>query len=248
MNKKITRRVVLGTAIAGLAAGPFVIRALRRREDDLPSWENGEREFSVRPSDVRVRFFSEWKDLHQSMSAVHVKILGDDVLSLPQKRDFSKLFQKNFRYMETHFMKNSESDREITANDLISYSILEGELRGGDADANIVSVVARRSETKYLKIDVAKSRTNGVDIVEKKEGGTATVIKVEVDLNDAHIDKEKAEITTGIEETVAVQKGKIGELSFDVDFMLTSDDAKKISKSPSFALLHSKLYSLLYIL
>ena len=30
MNKKITRRAVLGTVVAGLAAGPFVIRALRR--------------------------------------------------------------------------------------------------------------------------------------------------------------------------------------------------------------------------
>jgi hypothetical protein len=33
MDKKITRRVVLGTTIAGLAAGPFVIRALRKGKE-----------------------------------------------------------------------------------------------------------------------------------------------------------------------------------------------------------------------
>jgi len=39
MNKKVTRRAVLGTVVAGLAAGPFVISWLRRRRQiELPSF------------------------------------------------------------------------------------------------------------------------------------------------------------------------------------------------------------------
>lgn len=245
MNKKITRRVVLGTAIAGLAAGPFVIKALRRKGDDLPTWGDGEGEFSVRPSDVRVRFFSEWKNLHQSMAVVQPTILGDGALSFPLTRDFSKPFQKNFRYMETHLMGDGKSDREIAPNDLVSYSILEGELRGGRAGANVVSVVALKNETTHLKIDVSRSRANGVGIIEKTVGGNATVVRVEVDVNQANIDQEKAEITTGIEEIIVAQKGEIGELTFDVDLNLTADT--DLSNNLSFAQLYAKLYSLLYI-
>jgi hypothetical protein len=44
MNSKITRRVVLGTVISSLAAGPFIIRALRRpthlpKGDKVKFWE-----------------------------------------------------------------------------------------------------------------------------------------------------------------------------------------------------------------
>jgi hypothetical protein len=44
MDRKVTRRVVLGTAIAGLAVGPFVIRSLRNRS--VPLSDNREREWN----------------------------------------------------------------------------------------------------------------------------------------------------------------------------------------------------------
>jgi len=173
MSKKITRRVVLGTAIAGLAAGPFVIRALRK--NNLHGIVS---ELNCPVSEGRDNFFTRWKDTHNKFSVKQQTIDAPKTISL--KYDFSKQRYLTFRFLETFFNGDIDSPEVAQSNNMMQYTLMEGTIKVNGGKNEKVSVSVDKHEQRHLEIDIEASQKNGAEIVEthvKNPDGTASTIK-----------------------------------------------------------------------
>ncbi|MDR1493691.1 MAG: hypothetical protein LBT05_13365 [Planctomycetaceae bacterium] len=170
MNQKITRRVVLGTAISGLVAGPFVIRALRQEK----KLEMG-RERECPYSEGRTIFFHQWKDIYNTFLAKQKPIDTPKIFSV--KYDFSRPRSLAFRSLETFFTGDFDLPETAQLNNMMQYTFMEGTINVKDGK---MYVSVDKHEQKHLEIDVDASRKNGAEVVEtriKNPNGTTTTIE-----------------------------------------------------------------------
>jgi len=119
MDKKITRRAVLGTAVVALAAGPFAIRALRKGKDGVPLNEDvalEDRDFFVRNGFRKVRsvFFDEWKSLYGGFAVPFER--DDNVDTVEIGLNFSPTRNWHFRNLSTSISGRVASPSECTPN------------------------------------------------------------------------------------------------------------------------------------
>jgi hypothetical protein len=169
MNKKITRRVVLGTAIVGLAAGPFVIRALRKKQelkitDNDSDWLQAEGGAPL--TEVRTQFFKDWKKIHKSISVEQLPMEVPKTVVL--KRNFTKPRHLTFRSLETFFCGNFNSPETCRPENLMGYTLMEGTIKVEGGEQGKLRVSVDKHERNMIGIDIEASRKNGVEIVEKE--------------------------------------------------------------------------------
>jgi hypothetical protein len=103
MNQKITRRVVLGTVIGGLAAGPFIIKALRGKGQQ---WELGRDSYLLR-----------FRRKHQENLTFPKKFIlpqDEDFLSIPEITR-EKIIKIHKRYWE-NYVKLDEAEFDYSYN------------------------------------------------------------------------------------------------------------------------------------
>ncbi|MDR1382606.1 MAG: hypothetical protein LBJ67_01970, partial [Planctomycetaceae bacterium] len=160
MDQKITRRVVLGTTITGLVAGPFVIRALKQEKPLEPS----ESVFPV--SYARKQLFQEWKDVYQTLSVKKEPVDSPKIVSV--KHDFSKPRHWKFRALETFYTGVFDSPETAQSENMVNYTLMEGTIKVEGGEQGVLHVSVDKHERNQLEIDFEASRKNGVKIVEKQ--------------------------------------------------------------------------------
>jgi len=113
MNKKMTRRAVLGTAVAALAAGPFVIRALRRNRIlhlsspvDLLYREYAERLSIPREFDPDAKFGGIDCHLHDDPSIAPPKEVRAGAVAVQKRfwQNYSKLDELKFVLSSAYYV------------------------------------------------------------------------------------------------------------------------------------------------
>jgi hypothetical protein len=167
MDKKITRRAVLGTAVAALAAGPFVIRALREKKSlpfDERAAENAEFLRHNGFSRARADLFEEWKVVFgkfgdvSSFLATNGNVANDTV---KLRLDFLRTRSWNFRHLSTLLVGKVASFSECAAANLASFEVTEGTVATGNG---ILTVSVETRIMKLAAIDEEASQKDGVKI------------------------------------------------------------------------------------
>ncbi|GHT46800.1 hypothetical protein FACS189454_08490 [Planctomycetales bacterium] len=222
MNKKITRRVVLGTALGGLVACPFVLRALRRSSTDILGQVDGPaRPQLVLPEGgIRQRFFSEWKQIFDRVNITPVEEKGIKTVMLSRKIPEAGTW--NFCSLETNIVSGLTPNDGYSPENLLNYTVIEGVLRA-DPDSQNFVVSAQKHETVRLEIDAAESRKKGTKIDETLKEGKPSSVKIDPVVE---YDSSTHSYTTSLVEKRAVQQGSLGEFAFTKD--ITIKDIKLV--------------------
>lgn len=183
----MTRRVVLGTIIATLAAGPFVISKLRKKKNGLPF---GEMElFSQNNiSKIRAEFFDEWKSDLGKFNTIFEKDNTKKTINL--QWDFSQQQNWNFRALSTQLFGDISSLSVCTPNNLLSFEITEGTI---SIDHDTPKVLVNKRISKVWGIDDGASRKTGTKIVDSNpssdDGNSSTKRTVETTDDSQLIEK-----------------------------------------------------------
>lgn len=217
MGQKITRRVVLGTAIAGLAAGPFVIRTLRKPE--LKPESDLFTGFTL--DEVRDRFFTEWKgcielfDVSTSRSASRSPLL--------LKPDFSLKQNLNYLALSSTVVGVISSIKECTPENLLLFSNSNGKVSISGEPEKIFRLKISENFVKSIALDQSVSNNSDIEIFESKREEKNGVVYITKDVK----------VTTdsnGVESSptkISSQQGNIGEFSLiDKDDNLFFEDSK----------------------
>ncbi len=173
MNQKITRRAVLGTVIAGLAAGPFVMRAWRKRNViSLPNPMDEVKAKLAELEDLRQQFFDEWKSLHIAPEVTPVP----NIKTVNAAIDLSKVTERKFTYVSTSVKGEIETRNECTPENLLGYEICQGTLRKGETD-NSLQLSIEDHEQRYVGF-VENDHPNGEFILRstKLQAGNMDVV------------------------------------------------------------------------
>jgi hypothetical protein len=222
MNQKITRRVVLGTAIAGLTAGPFVIRALRQEKPLEPS----ESVFPV--SYARKQLFQEWKDVHQTLSVKKEPMDSPKIVSV--KHDFSKPRHWKFRALETHYIGEFDSPETAQPENIASYTLMEGIINVEGGEQGKLHVSINKHEINQMEIDIEASRKNGVNIVEKQMKNTDGTLSTHITVPaDCHYDIKTKRFTTNVVEKKTIYPLLLGQFVLDKTLLFNYDEYNNIN-------------------
>jgi hypothetical protein len=156
-----------------LAAGPFVIMALRKKETNgLPLGE-----YSLRnsTSEVRADFFEEWKSIYNKFDTTFEK---DNAISTARLQlDFSHSRNWSFQSLSTRVFGNVFSLSECVPNNLISFEVTEGAI---SIDNGTLKVSIAKRESKEWGIDEEASRKTGTKIVDsdvQKDGCVSSITR-----------------------------------------------------------------------
>jgi hypothetical protein len=164
MNKKITRRVVLGTAIAGLAAGPFVIRAWRKKQvKDLEEIPYMTLETLPPPDSIPLPYrdlFNEWNTVRQRFQTP-LPLTNDGHKIVTLKPDLSVPKQWNFLMLRTRVQGTAFQleDYLATGGKGLFYETIEGTVKTGN-DEFIATVSDHLLHSISHKDGPTKSTTN----------------------------------------------------------------------------------------
>ena len=169
MDKKITRRAVLGTSVVALMAAPFAIRALRKGGNDLPFDEKAaeDAEFLRHNGFSRARadLFEEWKVVFgkfgdiSSYIATKENLATNDPVEL--QLDFLQPRSWNFRHLSTFLKGNIATHLECTAANLLSFEVTEGTIATGNG---VLTVSVETRIRKQTDIGEEAARKDGVKI------------------------------------------------------------------------------------
>ena len=160
MGKKITRRVVLGTAIGAIAAAPFIVRGLRSRDALI------QQGYSHLLSETRIQFFDDWKDVCKLLSVEQTPIAHPATLTL--KYDFTKPRVLKFCSLETTFIGDFDSPETCGPENLMCYNLMEGTINVEGGEHGKLDVNVLKNVRKHVEIDFEASRKNGAEIVESQ--------------------------------------------------------------------------------
>jgi hypothetical protein len=220
MDKKITRRVVLGTTIAGLLAGPLVMRAIQKNRienlevvevpplittKDLPIFQ---------PPSVRNRFFNEWNTSCQQFLKPLTINENRNIETL--KPDLS--IEKKWKFLKLNtYIRGELSDLgEYTVNSEqpMYYEIIEGNIMTGSGKF-VISVLKNES-----RIIVSKSNRQTVNVNLKTQGD-----RIEsVTYDSTPIDEIKVESRFTGDLEFIVRDDIWGSISPILDPVLTTED------------------------
>ncbi len=133
MDKKMTRRVVLGTLIGGLAAGPFVMRALRKKRGMVtgPHEVPVATDIDIPPlllrSKAQQKLFHEWKKEIASLEIIEKPLQGMKFFRLePRLPDVKK---QVFTHIGTNFQGKIGHVSEATQENLAFFTKSSGVMR-----------------------------------------------------------------------------------------------------------------------
>ncbi len=174
MDKKITRRVVLGTTIAALAAGPFVMRAWRKNhavdievtplftQEDLPSPPPS-------PS-VKGRFFQDWNLYRDHF--LWPTSSGENLKTVQITPKLSVQKKWKFRKLNTHIqgVHSSLDTFRPDSDKAMYYEIIEGDITTG-SDKLVATVTKNES-----RIVMAKTNRKSQTVVTTKGNNIESVI------------------------------------------------------------------------
>ncbi len=209
MDRKITRRIALGTILGGLAAGPFVIRALRQNGEPILETELPQAAPIPFPSTVRERYFNEWKSLCDQM-AVHPVPIPDAPKTIQLKLDLSQPQKMRFQDVSMTIRGAVSSLEECSPENLLRYTYTEGTIDIPGSPKNILTLCAEKREERYILIDKEASEKLGVTFEEKK---TKEGIKTRV--TSPHTpDSYNRDHPAGIVEKIVVTPMDVGCVSF----------------------------------
>jgi hypothetical protein len=166
MNKKITRRVVLGTAIAGLTAGPFVIRALRKTQvkdlEEIPYMTLDTLPPATPDPPPYSDLFNEWNAERQRFQTPLP--LANDV-PVPQtvtlEPDLSVSKQWHFLMLKTRILGTAFQLEDYLASggEGMFYETIEGTIKTGNEELD-VTVSDNTLHTVSPKSGHTRSTTN----------------------------------------------------------------------------------------
>ncbi|MGL6194723.1 MAG: hypothetical protein ACRC2T_07875 [Thermoguttaceae bacterium] len=226
MDAKITHRLALGTIIGGLAAGPFVMHALRKNQKvtthNVPP---------VYQDSVRRVFFEDWKANYNRFNTSFERVDGIDSVEL--RSDLKGPRNWKFQNLLTTILGSVSSPHECTVGNLGFFEIMEGTI---SIDNRIVRVSVDKRERRQCLIDTEASQKTGLKIsqsVAKEDARTksSTTMAIETDGNSQLI--EKIEITH-------LEKGSFavvckGDLFLSIDKNgreISSEEDVKLSNYP----------------
>jgi len=173
MDKKITRRAVLGTAVATLVAGPFVIRGMRGSRvmdlDEAPPLLTAKDVPAPPMPSVKSRFFNEWETYCRKF--VSPEVVQDAPLEVELTPDLSAEKKWKFLKIDTH-IQGVHSDIEehtVASGNAMYYEVIEGDVVSGSGKL-VVSVTANE-----LRMVVGKENpsNNRVTIEVGKDGSVS---------------------------------------------------------------------------
>ncbi|GHT10600.1 hypothetical protein FACS1894170_02950 [Planctomycetales bacterium] len=172
MNKKLTRRAVLGTVV-GLTFIPFVMRYSRRA---IPKWEMSDD--IVLYEDLlqipRTHFFEEWKALRKPFLA-EPKMVRNAPNKVMLRPDLSKPLKWHFRMLGTHIKGNWTSLEDFAADSKNAekpfwYTVIEGLLT---AESGNMFVDIAKNERKWVK---ATTNSEGESPMITTQGGSDGIV------------------------------------------------------------------------
>ncbi|MDR2441837.1 MAG: hypothetical protein LBE12_20975 [Planctomycetaceae bacterium] len=167
MNKKITRRVVLGTAIAGLAAGPFVIRAWRKKQvkdlEEIPYMTLNDIQKLPPPDPTPLPYndlFNGWNTVRQRFQTP-LPLTNDGHKIVTLKPDLSVPKQWNFLMLQTRVQGTAFQleDYLATNGKGMLFETIEGTVKTGN-DEFIATVSDHLLHSIAHKDGPTKSTTN----------------------------------------------------------------------------------------
>ena len=228
MDKRITRRVVLGSVITGLAAGPFVVRRLRHQGNG----ELTQQGYNPFRSEARNLFFNDWKDDCKTLSAKQTPIANPAALTL--KYDFTKPRVLNFRSLETTFMGDFDSPETSRPENLMYYSLMEGTIKVEGGASGKLQVSVLKNVQKHAEIDFEASRKNGAKIVESQtrvsDGSVVRNVTITPSLSfDAATKSKKADVV----EKIVVDQLPVCQFLFTSSLNPDPDSIGNIRKLPN---------------
>ena len=143
MNKKITHRAVLGTVVAGLALGPFVIRSLRKGNEIWTNYEKARQEYLARLSFPR-----------EYVPRVHPRLDPNDVDAVIQTHrrywsNYAKLRKAEFDYYAQQ-QDSEEMKKNSIWNMNVHVTMEYGrgfEAKGKDANGNKIDFACGQDGT-----------------------------------------------------------------------------------------------------
>ena len=158
MNKKITRRVVLGTAIAGLSAGPYAIRALMNRGTDIafPDINN------VGMTSKRLLLFKNWTALLSETSVRMTQISESEQIRWDWGVNFEE--PKEFSLVECGANINGSvsSLGQCNEDNLLSVERIRGRISIVPSQAGQLVFSIQENLTQSVVVDRQASEANGV--------------------------------------------------------------------------------------
>jgi hypothetical protein len=236
MNKKITRRVVLGTAITGLVAGPFIMRALSKRKELKITDNDGDwlqTEGGAPLTEVRIQFFKDWKAIYKSLSVEQVPMEHTKIITL--KHDFTKPRHLTFRSLETFFCGHFDSPETCRPENLMGYTLMEGTIKVEGGEQGKLRVSVDKHERNMIGIDIEASRKNGVEIVEKevKNPDGTTVNNVTVQTGRFSFDSATNRYKPDTVEKIFAVPLPVGQFLFRQTLSFDIDNYRELSQMPN---------------
>ena len=166
MDKKITRRVVLGTIIGGLAAGPFIIRGIRQRGINV----SDSQAHNLYPT-IREKFFAEWDGFRKKLLYQDdtIKELGE----IPMRTNFDVSRKYHYSNLETVVSNQLSAGSkhanlfllpECTRENISFYREANGTVMVHGKPENSVEIQIANNTTKMVGFDIPSNSKRGIDI------------------------------------------------------------------------------------
>jgi len=127
MSKKITRRVVLGTVIAGLAVGPFAIRSLKRNSGiDIGLFDADSFQTIFEKSEAQKTLYNNWLECKKAFNLPIA--IRNNRNSFSIKQDFSINRNYNFSILSTDINEAVQSLDNCLQKNLLLFISGEGNI------------------------------------------------------------------------------------------------------------------------
>ena len=196
----------MGTAIAGLAAGPFIIRSLRRKELEVGD------AIGVPFSDGRLSFFYQWKGCYDRFSVG--RELNSSPRTVPIKIDLSNNTRSlPFRFLETWFTGKLDTPETATPGNMMQYAFIEGTISIGSGK---IQVNIDTNDRRHMEIDVEASQKNGLPVTETvvvRPDGTRETIRA-ITTTNFRYDSDEQRYKTDVVEKEVVTPLITGQFAF----------------------------------
>ncbi|MDR2439868.1 MAG: hypothetical protein LBE12_10925 [Planctomycetaceae bacterium] len=159
MNKKMTRRCILGAVIGTLVAGPFIMRAVRKRTvQSLP--EVIKTAPSMYSPKVREKFYTDWKELYSQWAIVAEPIQKHPSVQL--QLNFSTPQSWEFCDIATKVLGTISSIDQCTAANLLEYEVIQGTI--SLIKPNKVNIHISKHQRIFVDIDIEANQKKGLKI------------------------------------------------------------------------------------
>jgi hypothetical protein len=166
MDKKITRRCILGTVVGTLAVGPLIIHVVRKRTvQPLPEViKTDPLTSSMYSPKVREKFHAEWKELYTQWAIMTESIQGHPPVKL--RLNFATSQSWEFCDIATKVLGTISTIDQCTSANLLSYEVMQGTVNILKPDK--ISIRIGKHQRISVGIDIESGQKKGLKIEKPK--------------------------------------------------------------------------------